>query len=129
MSRRALIGSPVIQPVHDPDPIQLPTRHRIFSQADGKWHEVVGDAAAIAILGEDVFRNGPREVREERRIVMPGDPRFENAASNGGTSTAIRPKAAGDDGYATKGRVMEREYVKGGPETDWREVSQVGTAL
>ncbi|KAK6905926.1 hypothetical protein I203_106761 [Kwoniella mangroviensis CBS 8507] len=63
---------PLIQPIHDPDPIVLATRHRIYNPTTKKWHEVIGDAAAISILGEDVFRNGPKENRELRKPALPG---------------------------------------------------------
>ncbi|WWC99906.1 hypothetical protein V866_006815 [Kwoniella sp. B9012] len=63
---------PLIQPIHDPDPIVLATRHRIYDPTTKKWHEVIGDAAAISILGEDVFRNGPKEYRELRKPALPG---------------------------------------------------------
>lgn len=33
---------------------------------------MIGDAAAIAILGEDVFYNGKKEVREDRKMALPG---------------------------------------------------------
>ncbi|WWC66187.1 uncharacterized protein I206_100088 [Kwoniella pini CBS 10737] len=71
---------PIIQPIHDPDPIILATRHRIFNPTTGKWHEVIGDAAARAILGEEAFRNGPRETRELRKPAMEGlEPMDEDA--------------------------------------------------
>lgn len=63
---------PKIQPIHDPDPIRLPPRHRIFSPVDGAWHEVIGDEAALAILGPAVFYNGWREYREYRAPALPG---------------------------------------------------------
>ncbi|OCF37670.1 hypothetical protein I316_00797 [Kwoniella heveanensis BCC8398] len=63
---------PLIQPIHDPDPVVLATRHRIFSAEDGQWHEVIGDAAAIEILGRDTFLNGPQERREIRKPALPG---------------------------------------------------------
>jgi hypothetical protein len=45
--------SPKIQPIFDPDPIVLPTRHR-FRDHEGNLREVVGDEAARAILGDDM---------------------------------------------------------------------------
>lgn len=50
----------------------LEPRHRLFDAVTGQWHEVVGDQAAIDILGEDVFYNGPKEVRMTRAMALPG---------------------------------------------------------
>ncbi|WVW82540.1 hypothetical protein I302_104551 [Kwoniella bestiolae CBS 10118] len=89
---------PLIQPIHDPNPIFLATRHRIYNPTTKKWHEVIGDAAAISILGEDVFKNGPKEYRELRKPALPGlEPMDEDAirmakeaglVSGGGLHTA-----------------------------------------
>ncbi|RXK39764.1 hypothetical protein M231_02957 [Tremella mesenterica] len=111
---------PKIQPVLDPNPIMLPTRHRIFSQRDGKWHEVIGDEAAIAILGEDVFRNGPQEIRQQR---------LSDEQALRATSSVQSSGRLDDDELNRGGRVMEREYLKGGPESDWTEIAKVGTAI
>lgn len=64
--------SPKIQPIHDPDPIRLPPRHRIFDPTTSAWHEVIGDEAALAILGPAAFYNGWREYREYRAPALPG---------------------------------------------------------
>ncbi|WVR06046.1 hypothetical protein IAU60_003074 [Kwoniella sp. DSM 27419] len=86
---------PLIQPIHDPDPIVLRTRHRIFSPQTGKWHEVIGDEAAIEILGEDVFRNGPQERRELRKPALPGlEPMDEEA------KRMAREAGIGSTGYS-----------------------------
>lgn len=61
--------SPKIQPISDPNPIILPTRHRMYSPRDGQWHEVIGDEEAIGILGQDVFLYGPKIMRIDRRLA------------------------------------------------------------
>lgn len=54
---------PYIQPIHDPSPTILPTRH-LFKDRDGNWREVIGDAAAERILGHKLDRNEGRYYEE-----------------------------------------------------------------
>ncbi|KAK8866135.1 hypothetical protein IAR55_001286 [Kwoniella newhampshirensis] len=121
---------PKIQPIHDTDPIRLPTLHRIFSPLTGKWHEVEGDAAAIAILGQDTFNNGPKEVREIRRPALPGlEPMTEESGARSGSTTGVSGLTQGAKrvfGGGLTGRILEREYPVGGRETDWRVVRRHG---
>ncbi|WWD17659.1 hypothetical protein CI109_102100 [Kwoniella shandongensis] len=110
---------PKIQPIHDTDPIRLPTLHRIFSPTTGKWHEVEGDAAAIEILGRETFNNGPKAVREVRRPALPG---LEPTGGQRGGISALKQGAKRVLGGGLTGRILEREYPVGGKETDWRVV-------
>ena len=104
-------GSPRIQPIHDPDPIMLQPRHRMFSPRTGHWHEVIGDAEAISLLGEDAFLNGPKQYREIRRAALPGlDSSYEDQPEE--------IKAM----YNGKARVIERETVEGGPTGHWHKI-------
>ncbi|WRT64352.1 uncharacterized protein IL334_001284 [Kwoniella shivajii] len=139
---------PLIQPIHDPNPIILQTRHRIFDSTTGKWHEVIGDAAAVSILGEDVFRNGHKEVRELRKPALPGlevmDEDAIRMAREAGVGRAdltkgykyegsqqddipIRGKDVSQDGIGLgggQGRVLEREYQLGSEKkSDWKEIA------
>ena len=113
--------SPKIQPVEDPDPIMLEPRHRIFSAATGQWHEVIGDENARAILGEDVFANGPREVRTKRTKAVAGL----------SPTSPTTPRGDGEDpteaGFGTGGRgAVEREGVLGQTMSDWRSAERGG---
>jgi hypothetical protein len=103
-----LTYSPKIQPVEDPNPEILETRHRIFSIADGKWHEVIGDAAAIRILGEEAFYGGQKETRRKRAAALPG-------------LTPPEPVDGDADGTAGR-RIIEREGVMGGEMGPWRSL-------
>jgi hypothetical protein len=104
-----LTNSPKIQPIHDPDPVRLQTRHRMFSPRTGHWHEVIGDEAAIELLGEDVFRNGPQTFREVRRALLPGldDSYYDQPAEVRGGSA----------------RIIEREQVEGVTSGHWHRVA------
>lgn len=107
----------MIQPISDPDPIILEPRHRIFSGLTGKWHEVVGDDAAIEILGIEVFYGGPKEVREERAPALP-----PIGGMGDDTSTSRYP--AGEAGGEGEGgeyshRVIERDGT-GGKMGQWK---------
>ena len=106
------VFSPKIQPIFDPKPTTLEPRHRIFSSADGQWHEVVGDAAAIAILGEDAFYNGKNEKRQVRNLDFGG--RGEQDGEG------VRDNGVGSG----TGRVREREGVLGGKMGQWTEVGR-----
>lgn len=88
----------------------LPTRHRFFSTIDGNWHEVIGDEAAIAILGEDVFLHGPKIMRQVRALVTPD---FKDEAPVAGSER----------------RVIERqgEEVDGHAKSDWKVVAGQAT--
>ena len=110
--------SPKVQPIHDPDPILLETRHRIFSQADGQWHEVIGDAAAIEILGEEVFYRGRKQSRETRAMTMPG---WDGVMKNM-TDEDLLARGLGT-GFGM-GRVLEREGLLGGEMGEWHEVGK-----
>lgn len=110
---------PKIQPIYDPQPAVLPTRHRIFSPADGHWHEVIGDEAAIAILGEDVFYNGPQERREKRELALPAlDPAERARAAK---ELQVEAEALEADGVR-HGRVLEREGVRGAEMGEWHQI-------
>lgn len=105
-------SSPTVQPIHDPDPLVLPSRHRMFSSSDNQWHEVIGDEAAIAILGENVFRNGPQQTRNERKSITPEE-----------EHRIRRHLEAGDGGNGPfMARVIEREgeESEGSVRGDWR---------
>ncbi|ORX37370.1 hypothetical protein BD324DRAFT_681266 [Kockovaella imperatae] len=124
---------PKIQPIEDPDPIILETRHRIFSPKTGHWHEVIGDDAARAILGEDVFTNGPKEVRMKRARALPEIYAAVTAAPSE-DETSIVPRRlpalfSGSEedlteaGFGTGGRgAVEREGLKGENLGQWRRV-------
>ena len=58
--------SPYIQPIHDPSPTILPTRH-LFKDAQGQWREVIGDEAAERILGVSIDRSEGK-IYQERWI-------------------------------------------------------------
>ncbi|WWC86483.1 uncharacterized protein L201_001360 [Kwoniella dendrophila CBS 6074] len=98
---------PLIQPIHDPNPIILATRHRIYDNTTKQWHEVIGDSAALAILGEDVFRNGEKTYRELRKPALPGlEPMDEDAirmAKEAGLTNS-------GDGLSTFSTVKQYEY-------------------
>jgi hypothetical protein len=84
----------------------LQPRHRMFSPRTGHWHEVIGDAEAISLLGEDAFLNGPKQYREVRRAALPGlDSSYEDQPDE------IK--------YPGKARVIERETVEGGSTGHW----------
>lgn len=102
---------PKIQPIFDPEPIMLEPRHRIFSPYDNEWHEVIGDAAAIAILGEDVFYNGAKTVREVRKSVLPGFEKENGEIEEGGVGRGL-------------GRVREREGMLGGKWGPWKDANR-----
>ena len=90
----------------------LQPRHRMFSPRTGHWHEVIGDAAAISLLGEDAFLNGPKQYREIRRAALPGlDSSYEDQPEE--------IKAM----YKGKARVIERETVEGGPTGHWHKIT------
>lgn len=60
--------SPYIQPIFDPKPTVLPTRH-LFRDRDGNWREVIGDEAAERVLGRKFSRTASDgEYYEERWI-------------------------------------------------------------
>jgi hypothetical protein len=83
----------------------------MFSPRTGHWHEVIGDAEAISLLGEDAFLNGPKQYREIRRAALPGlDSSYEDQPEE--------IKAM----YTGKARVIERESVEGGPTGHWRTI-------
>ncbi|KAJ9121678.1 hypothetical protein QFC22_002298 [Naganishia vaughanmartiniae] len=48
---------PYVQPIVDPNPRVMPTRH-LFKDRDGNWREVYGDEAAEAILGKRLVLDG-----------------------------------------------------------------------
>jgi len=82
----------------------------MFSPRTGHWHEVIGDAEAISLLGEDAFLNGPKEYREIRRAALPGlDSSYNDQPDE--------IKQAG------KARVIERETVEGGPTGLWHRLT------
>jgi hypothetical protein len=113
-SKTAHSCSPKILPVSDTDPIVLEPRHRIFSTTDGKWHEVVGDAAAIEILGKEAFRSGEKEVRDIRGHALPGF----------GEVTELSERDKAEAGLVGRtARVLQREGVKG-EMGEWREVAR-----
>lgn len=80
----------------------LPPRHRFFSALDGHWHEVVGDDAAIAILGEDVFLHGPQFRRVDRRPASELD-------------------AETTERKSFSSRIIERER-QGDAQSDWKVI-------
>jgi hypothetical protein len=87
----------------------LQPRHRMYSPRTGQWHEVIGDAEAISLLGEDAFLNGPKQYREIRRAALPGlDSSYEDQPDE--------IKQAG------KARVIERESVQGVSEGHWHTI-------
>jgi len=87
----------------------------MFSPRTGHWHEVIGDAEAIGLLGEDAFLNGPKQYREIRRAALPGlDSSYEEQPDE------IK-QAAG------KARVIERESVEGVSTGHWRTVKGEST--
>lgn len=88
----------------------LPTRHRFFSPIDGHWHEVIGDEAAIAILGKDVFLYGPKVMRHVRALVTPG--------SKNDVPVPVAEQ-----------RILEREgeEVEGHAKGDWKVVAGSAT--
>lgn len=87
----------------------LQPRHRMFSPRTGHWHEVIGDAEAISLLGEDAFLNGPKQYREIRRAALPGlDSSYEDQPDE------IK--------YAGPARIIERETVEGGPTGHWQTI-------
>jgi hypothetical protein len=49
--------SPYVQPIVDPNPRVMPTRH-LFKDRDGNWREIWGDEAAEAILGKKLILDG-----------------------------------------------------------------------
>ena len=121
----------------------MPSRHRIFSPATGKWHEVIGDEAAIEILGKDVFENGPKEVRNVRRIAtdtgklygnlldeatLRGEAKSANARAQGRIDNFIDGLSEEEllaQGFGTggKGKIVEREWVRGTEsKPDWKKV-------
>jgi hypothetical protein len=80
----------------------------MFSPRTGHWHEVIGDEAAIELLGEDAFRNGPQTFREVRRAMLPGlDNTYEEQPEE------IRGGRA---------RVVERETIEGVTQGEWHRV-------
>jgi hypothetical protein len=114
--------SPKIQPIFDPDPIILERRHRICDGSTGKWHEVVGDDAAIAILGLEVFERGPREEREERAPALEPLPWQVKARES---TSALGGGGEGDDVAGERKyehRVIER-VGKGGVMDKWRTLA------
>ena len=120
---RILTPSPKIQPIEDPNPIILPPLHRIFSPQTGKWHEVQGDEAAIAILGEDVFYNGPKETRTERK---PCEETFDRSDDSVLKFLSHGKEDLTAEGFGTggKGRVVERQGVLGQELGDWKDVDR-----
>jgi hypothetical protein len=72
---------------------------------------VIGDAAAIQILGEDVFRNGQKTVREVRKSVIPGFELENGELEEGGVGRGL-------------GRVREREGLLGGTWGEWKDVNR-----
>jgi hypothetical protein len=90
----------------------LQPRHRMFSPRTGHWHEVIGDAEAISLLGEDAFLNGPKQYREIRRAALPGL----------GSSYEDQPEEI-KAMYKGKARVIERETVEGGPTGHWHKIT------
>lgn len=96
----------------------METRHRIFSQADGQWHEVIGDQAAIAILGEEAFYGGQKQTRDVRGMALPG---------LGESMSKMTEEELLVNGLGTGhglGRVLEREGYLGGAMGQWREVGR-----
>lgn len=118
--------SPKIQPIADPNPTLLPVRHRIFSQRDGRWHEVVGDAAAIEILGEEAFRNGQQERREVRKLARPWPSTDGTATGEATMDVAENTGETEQDHVARGGRIIEREGVLGGQMGQWHQTAGSG---
>lgn len=84
----------------------------MFSPRTGHWHEVIGDEAAIELLGNDAFRNGPQTYREVRRALLPGlDDTYEDQPTE--------PREA---------RVIERENIEGVTSGHWHTVAGSSTA-
>jgi hypothetical protein len=104
---------------------------------------VVGDDAAIAILGKDVFENGPKEVRNVRRIAtdtgkldgnlldeatLRGEAKSDNARAYGRIESFIDGLTEEEllaQGFGTggKGKIVEREWVRGTEsKPDWKKV-------
>ncbi|WVF70268.1 hypothetical protein IAT40_005057 [Kwoniella sp. CBS 6097] len=111
---------PLIQPIHDPDPVVLATRHRIFSAEDGQWHEVVGDEAAIEILGRDTFLKGPQERREIRKPALPGLEEMDEDAIRMSKEAGLYYSASsGSAGYTNT------SMISSGGEREFREDRQV----
>ncbi|KAE8543343.1 hypothetical protein D1P53_000045 [Cryptococcus gattii VGV] len=133
---------PRILPVADPNPTTQPAKHRIFSIVDNKWHEV-DETTAREALGDDVFENGPKEVREKRYSLLPGlgEMRKEDQDKwrlvNGqwveitGDREPSESRPGGeqedDNGFLWgkgNGKVWEREYTLGETASDWKEVAK-----
>ncbi|OXG23672.1 hypothetical protein C367_03649 [Cryptococcus neoformans Ze90-1] len=133
---------PRILPVEDPNPIIQPTKHRIFSAVDNKWHEV-DEATAREVLVDDVFENGPKEVREKRYSLLPGlgEMRKEDQDKwklvNGqwveitGVKEPFKGRPGGEqedeNGFLWgqgNGKVWEREYTLGETVSDWKEIAK-----
>lgn len=133
---------PRILPVEDPNPTTQPARHRIFSVVDNKWHEV-DEATAREVLGDDVFENGQKEVREKRYSLLPGlgEMRKEDQDKwrlvNGqwveitGDREPSQSRPGGEqedeNGFLWgkgNGKVWEREYTMGETASDWKEVAK-----
>lgn len=53
----SVCGSPYVQPIVDPNPRVMPTRH-LFKDRDGNWREIIGDEAAEAVLGHKLVLDG-----------------------------------------------------------------------
>lgn len=70
---------------------------------------MIGDAAAIAILGEDAFYNGKKEYREVRKMALPG---------LGGEL----------DELAVEPRVIEREGIMGQEMSSWHQLKGLAGA-
>lgn len=92
----------------------------------GKWHEVEGDEAAIEILGEDTFHNGPKEIRQTRQLY---DSDAAARAEESFISTLTRGLEGRDltaEGFGTggKGRVVEREGILGEDLGEWKDVER-----
>lgn len=109
---------------------------------DNKWHEV-DEATAREVLGDDVFENGPKEVREKRFSLLPGlgEMRKEDQDKwrlvNGKwvEIADVREPYNGrlggeqedEDGFLWgqgNGKVWEREYTVGETVSDWKEVAK-----
>ena len=118
-----LTSSPKIQPIADPNPEVLTARHRMFSPETGHWHEVVGDAAAMEILGEDAFKHGPKESRHIRKPFHEVSDAERYAGTAKQVQTDVSNITAGDtDALSGTGRVIEREYRVGQEEPEWKVV-------
>ncbi|WVQ97634.1 hypothetical protein IAU59_004748 [Kwoniella sp. CBS 9459] len=115
---------PLIQPIHDPDPVVLATRHRIFSAEDGQWHEVIGDDAALEILGRDTFFNGPQERRELRKPALPGLEEMDEDAIRMSKEAGLYYSASsGSAGYTNT------SMMSSGGEREFREDKQVAVPI